>query len=376
MGSKLSPSLANIFCHIFELKMIDNEIKNGNIKNYFRYVDDIICVIKKNKTDQIFEKINTFHAGLKFTMNKMVDSKIVFLDTTVINTDGKLSLEMFRKPESSDCLINFRTGVSPKNQKISTLTGELYRCHHTTSTPQALDLALNSTKKIFLKNQYPEKLINQKIRDVKIKNFPPSESKARREETLKNPDLVHHTLSIPYSSFRCSVLSTKIKKILQQFTPNFCLNISFSTIKLSSVILPRLKPEKSYYFNSNLTYEYNCPDPCNESYTGETQRLLHERILEHGRKGPIYEHVEYCEHYDQKCREKFGCNPDYLPGPCRRKYFESHFKIVEKNLYYKAFRETFEGVIISLKKPSLNTQVPHNCLTFICTHEIPNTAVT
>ena len=72
----------------------------------------------------------------------------------------------------------------------------------------------------------------------------------------------------------------------------------------------------------------------------------------------------------------FGCNPDYLPGPCRRKYFESHFKIVEKNLYYKAFRETFEGVIISLKKPSLNTQVPHKCLTFICTHEIPNTAVT
>ena len=137
--------MANIVCHIFELKIIDNEIENGNIKSYYRYVDDIICVIRKNTTDEIFKKLNKFHPGLKFTINKIVDSKIVFLDTTVINTDGILSLEMYRKPESSDCLINYRTGVSPKKQKISTLTGELYRCHYTTSTPLALDLALNNT---------------------------------------------------------------------------------------------------------------------------------------------------------------------------------------------------------------------------------------
>ena len=43
MGSKLSPSLANIFCNLFETKIIDREIENGNVKKYFRYVDDIFA---------------------------------------------------------------------------------------------------------------------------------------------------------------------------------------------------------------------------------------------------------------------------------------------------------------------------------------------
>jgi hypothetical protein len=33
MGSKLSPSLANIFSNIYETEIIDPEIINGNVKN-------------------------------------------------------------------------------------------------------------------------------------------------------------------------------------------------------------------------------------------------------------------------------------------------------------------------------------------------------
>ena len=49
MGGKLSPSLANIFCNMFEQEIIQNEIENGTILAYFRYVDDKLVVIKKNK---------------------------------------------------------------------------------------------------------------------------------------------------------------------------------------------------------------------------------------------------------------------------------------------------------------------------------------
>ena len=31
MGGKLSPSIANIFCSMFEIDIIENEIKNGSI---------------------------------------------------------------------------------------------------------------------------------------------------------------------------------------------------------------------------------------------------------------------------------------------------------------------------------------------------------
>ena len=119
---------------------------------------------------------------------------------------------MYREPQASETLLNFKNGVAPKSQKISTLIGEIYRCQNTTTTPEALELALNTTKKIFVKNQYPEKLINQKIRELKLKNFPPAQSKARRTEELKNPNIINHTLRIPLTSFRSFEELGKLKK--------------------------------------------------------------------------------------------------------------------------------------------------------------------
>ena len=49
MGGKMSPSLANIFCHMFETEIIESEIENGSIIAYYRYVDDILVVLKKDK---------------------------------------------------------------------------------------------------------------------------------------------------------------------------------------------------------------------------------------------------------------------------------------------------------------------------------------
>ena len=111
----------------------------------------------------------------------------------------------------------------------------------------------------------------------------------------------------------------------------------------------------------------------------ETQRILHERILEHRREesSAIFQHYKYCDHYDKKIRDKYKVpNPEYLPQSLQRKIFESHFKILEKNLYHKGFRKTFEGLLITLNKPSLNVQVPHECMTFLCTCIIPDTSIT
>jgi hypothetical protein len=47
MGGKISPSIANIFCNMFELEIIEHEINNGTVLAYYRYVDDIFVVLKK-----------------------------------------------------------------------------------------------------------------------------------------------------------------------------------------------------------------------------------------------------------------------------------------------------------------------------------------
>ena len=55
MGGKLSPSLANIYCNMLETTIIDPEFENGNIKQYFRYVDDIVCLVKTKYKNKLSE---------------------------------------------------------------------------------------------------------------------------------------------------------------------------------------------------------------------------------------------------------------------------------------------------------------------------------
>ena len=80
-------------------------------------------------------------------------------------------------------------------------------------------------------------------------------SKAKRLEKRENPDLKFMTISLPYTDFRCSQVAPRIHKLLEKYTPNFRLNIAFSTIKLSSVILPRFKPAIKYSHTSNTVYQ-------------------------------------------------------------------------------------------------------------------------
>ena len=213
MGSKLSPGLANIFCSLFETEIIEPEITSGKILHYSRYVDDIFCILRKEEKNNLLEKLNNFDTELYFTMNTMINSKLTFLDTSVVLNNNKIHLEMFRKPTASDCITNYHSSVSPKSYKISALVGELYRCNNTTSTGVALDTAIKDTKNIFLKNRFPPKLIDQKVSELKAKNFRPSDGKKKRQEEFENPDLDHHTLSLPFFSCRCSQKPSSIYKI-------------------------------------------------------------------------------------------------------------------------------------------------------------------
>ena len=112
MGGKLSPSIANIFCSMFEIDIIENEIKNGSILAYYRYVDDILVVLKKGKKIELLEILNNFDKNLGFTIENSLENKLNFLDTTIVISQNDLNLEHFRKPTATDCMTNYKTGVS------------------------------------------------------------------------------------------------------------------------------------------------------------------------------------------------------------------------------------------------------------------------
>ena len=374
MGSKLSPCFANIFCDLFETEIIEPEINSGRILSYIRYVDDIFCILRKGEKNNLLQKLDNFDEGLKFTLNSMTNSKITFLDTSIVMNGDNIHLEQFRKLTTSDCIVNYHSSVSPKSYKISTLVGELYRCNNTTSTDVARDAAIETTKNIFLKNRFPLKLINQKISELKAKNFRPSDAKKRRQEEFDNPEFDHYTLSLPFSSFRCSNIASSIYKILQNVTPFFKLHIVFTTLKLASVIYPRLKPKIEYFNNSCTVYKYNCVEVCSSKYIGESERLLHKRILEHRTRkdSHVFQHKSKCTHYQTAFLQQFEVDPDNLPNKLKmdeyeRIFIHERFTILETSITNNFHRKVFEGLHITLQKPDLNKQVKHEKTNLICT---------
>ena len=296
----------------------------------------------------------------------------------VIN-NNHLNLEHYRKPSATDCLINYKTGVSPISYKISAFVGELYRIHHSTTTEVAKNLAIENSKNTYLKNQYPLHILNNKISEVRGRDFQKSPYAEIRKADLENPDFTHYSFSLPYTSQRCSSVASNIYKIINQFTPNYKLKIIISTIKIDSVVHPRLKPAKKYFQHCNVCYNYLCD--CEARYLGETQQMLHSRVKNHrtDKHSSLFKRIQTCSTYQQAFYNVLGVDHNNGSHKQQLDFFESHFTIVEKNLLNKNNRKIFEGMLICLEQPTLNIQEDHKKLKFLCTcflKKHANTAVT
>ena len=133
-----------------------------------------------------------------------------------------------------------------------------------------------------MKNNYPEKLINNKINEIKQRNFQPSELRDIREK-----------------DYRCEKVARKIISTIKNYTPEFNVNVCWSNITLERIFGPKLKFKKSTLKKLDMIYEFKCE--CGEKYIGETRRQLTSRISEHERDGKnptaIQIHVKKFQEY-------------------------------------------------------------------------------
>ena len=144
------------------------------------------------------------------------------------------------------------------------------------------------------------------------------------------------------------------------------MKIIFTTLKIDSVIHPRLKPKKNYLQHCNVCYNYICD--CEEKYLGETQQMLYTRIKNHrtDENSSIHKHIQTCSTYQQKFYDVLGVDHNSASDKQRLEFFKSHFTIAEKNLLNKNHRKIFEGVLICMQNPTLNTQKDHKIMKLLC----------
>ena len=280
---------------------------------------------------------------------------------------GVLQLKKFKKQSASDVILNFSKSVTPTKYKISTLVGEVYRCNNTTTTEKELNNALKDLKTIFLKNGYPENLINNKISEVKNKKFSPSTVRQAREREYKENPERQANIVLPFTHQRCEKIAKKIIKIVKNVTPLFKINFSWTNIKLQRFFSPKLKLSKPILEQNGLVYKFLCN--CEQSYVGETKRRLRTRIAEHFRDNKnviqntaVFQHIKTCPNYKEILSSNLGEEPTRIQ---RKHFLEDHFKIVGSQLQNYRDRTSYESIIITMTNPKLNEQVRHSTVNLL-----------
>ena len=96
MSSPLGPVLANIFVGYHEAQLF-NSISKPCM--YQRYVDDTFAIFKTESDSELFfNKLNSLHPSLKFTMEKETDEMLPFLDVKIEKSTNKFLTSVYRKP--------------------------------------------------------------------------------------------------------------------------------------------------------------------------------------------------------------------------------------------------------------------------------------
>lgn len=358
MGSCISSLIANVFVNEMETEIIDNFIKKGVIKSWYRYADDCIVMLRKDSLNEVFSSINSWDEKLKFTMEKM-GSSLVYLDTEIFLQAERLEFKRFRKRGLKTVFSNFEKSLISKKYLICNIFNQLHKERDCSSTDEIFKNGLKILRTIFLNNSYPRSLL-----DKKINEFLRNDQKPPRPENVFTMCLDYTSRSIEHCALD---LIRKIKKLL----PNFHINLSYRSKKVKQLFSTSGKQPISKFENTNVIYKFECPC-AQSSYVGMTERELTIRIREHqqpSRLSSIYHHIISCPIYRKKFKH-FKKEADKVlkrqqPRATAKEkeqkfeYFKSQFSIIQGNFRSYFDRRNVEAYYIRVLRPDLNEQCEH-----------------
>ncbi|KAI8482899.1 hypothetical protein Bbelb_393170 [Branchiostoma belcheri] len=136
MGSPVSPIVVNLYMEKFENKALST-FNDTPPANWFRYVDDTWCRLKKRVAADFFDHINQIDDNIKFTQEPSHDNMLPFLDTkTIVEEDGNLRFEVYRKPTHTDQYLTFDSH-HPLEHKLAVIKTLFHRADNIVTSDQA-----------------------------------------------------------------------------------------------------------------------------------------------------------------------------------------------------------------------------------------------
>ena len=157
MGSPVSAVVANLFMEFFEnLALSTSPVKPSMWK---RYVDDILCFLKKGGEKDFLDHINGIRPSIELTMETESGGKISFLDCELQRKlDGSLDVTVYRKPTHTGRYLHY-TSHHPVHVRRGVVRSLYDRARRIVSEEGNLKEEFTHLNNVFHENGYPEKFI-------------------------------------------------------------------------------------------------------------------------------------------------------------------------------------------------------------------------
>ena len=154
-------------------------------KVFGRYVDDVKRSSKVANFESISSFVKSLHDNLEFTIERLNDRKIPFLDLLVTLRDKKLNTEWYLKPTDTGILLNFRA-TAPIRFKKNIIQGTVHRIFNATSDWSSFHAAIERACVCFEQNQNPPVFYQPIIRNTITKIL--TTEGTPTSEDLKKPE--------------------------------------------------------------------------------------------------------------------------------------------------------------------------------------------
>lgn len=245
----------------FEKRLQD---KDQLPKVWWRYVDDVFSIVKKDLLPLVLETINNSHKNIEFTCEIEQDNKLAFLDLLIVKEQTKIDFEIYRKPTNTQRTIPNTSNHSHQHKMAA--------FHHMIHRLQTLPLSSTGKNKeldyIFETaqlNGYSKQTI-QNIIDKKAK-----QQYKRTLTTLTQTQTPLKRIAVNYNND-----TKKLRPALRKF--GFELVFTSRNNQLQTLLGSTKDPIDN--LGKSGIYKITC-DHCDKIYIGQTKRTLNTRFKEH-----------------------------------------------------------------------------------------------
>ena len=229
MGNPVVPVVANICMEKVEERAIETTY-SCTPKIWKRFVDDSFSIIKKNAVETFHNTLNSLDPTIQFTLEHEHNGKLAFPDTVITRENGKLNIDVYRKPTHTDRYLDYNSHDQHKH-KVSTAGTLIHRVLTLPKTEERRDNKLEYVKNALRTNNYPLRTINNIITQSKSTYSPdplPGELVGMFFKMVE-PTIQQNYITLSYikgitkqltRTLRQHVITSKPLKVLQQHFPS------------------------------------------------------------------------------------------------------------------------------------------------------------